>query len=335
LLTAISFALQLTCKRVATKERIRQRQRGAATVEGLTQMFMTNRTQRFATRGNGAAIIRARGNEPLELEAIRRHVPSVFAEQAHESRSERFVANPTSNILNGLMAQGFQPFEARQGGSRVAGKKEFTKHMLRLRHPDQGQGLQALGGLMPEIILINGNDGTSSYQLMSGVFRMVCTNGLICGDVFDMERVRHTGRADQVIDNVIDASFRVVSETPRVMDGARQMGSIQLSAPEQEAFATAALQLRWDDPEAAPPIEARQLLRAHRAADTGRDLWSTMNVAQENLLGGGQRYRTQPTQASPRGQFRRVGEVNGIDQNKGINRALWTLAAEMQRLKAA
>ncbi len=32
------------------------------------------------------------------------------------------------------------------------------------------------------LILLNSHDGTGSYQLMSGVFRIVCRNGLIVSE---------------------------------------------------------------------------------------------------------------------------------------------------------
>lgn len=291
-------------------------------------------TARFATRRNGAGSIRTNNAEGLALQDIARVTPSVFATAAHESRSDRFVAIPTSDIVQALMRQGFVPMESRQGGSRDVGKRQFTKHLLRLRHPDMASA-DALGGLFPEVVIVNGNDGTSSYQIMAGLFRLICTNGLIAGEMFDMHRVRHTGRPDQVIDNVIDASFRVVSEVPRVVDAAHHMGALQLSEGEQRAFATAALQLRWDGEEERPPISADQLLAPRRMADNGPDLWHTMNRVQEGLMRGGQRYRSSATPANPRGQRRVVGEVNGIDQNRTINRALWTLADEMARLKAA
>jgi uncharacterized protein DUF932 len=39
------------------------------------------------------------------------------------------------------------------------------------------------GMVKPEpLILLNSHDGTSSYQLMSGVFRIVCRNGLIVSE---------------------------------------------------------------------------------------------------------------------------------------------------------
>jgi hypothetical protein len=291
------------------------------------------RTARFATRSNGAGSIRTMAPEGLALADIERVTPSVFATAPHESRSERFVAIPTSDVVQGLMRQGFVPMEARQGGSRDIGKRSFTKHLLRLRHPDMGAH-EGLGGLFPEVVIVNGNDGTSSYQIMAGMFRMICTNGLIAGDMFDMHRVRHTGRADQVIDNVIDASFRVISEVPQVVDAAQTMGALELTAGEQRAFATAALRLRWDGEDEQAPISADQVLAPRRMADNGADLWRTMNRVQEGLMRGGQRYRSDPSAANPRGQRRVVGEVNGIDQNRTINRALWTLADEMAKLKA-
>ena len=33
-----------------------------------------------------------------------------------------------------------------------------------------------------EIVLLNSHDGTSSYQMLAGMFRFVCSNGLVCGD---------------------------------------------------------------------------------------------------------------------------------------------------------
>ena len=47
---------------------------------------------------NGGAIA-ARGTEPLMDEAIAARVPSVFAVEAHESRSERYAYIPTGTVL--------------------------------------------------------------------------------------------------------------------------------------------------------------------------------------------------------------------------------------------
>lgn len=293
------------------------------------------RTQRF---GSGAVILRNRDGSPLGLEQIAHAAPSVMAEHAHESRSERYAYIPTRNVLAGLMREGFQPFEVRQGGSRDEAKRGFTKHMLRLRHASHGLTEVAPGDpVAPEIIILNSHDGTSSYQLTAGAFRFVCTNGLIAGDTFEHVKVAHRG---DVVGQVIDAAFKVVEDFPRLVDGARDMTGVRLDRGEQLAFARAALQLRWETQEEeserpTAPVQAESLLQPRRAADAvGGDLWRTFNVVQEGLIRGGQAY-VQRDEQGRRVARRKVREVQGIDQNRQLNRALWTLGEEMRRLKAA
>ncbi|OKN68838.1 hypothetical protein AM469_006565 [Pseudomonas aeruginosa] len=47
-------------------------------------------------------------------------------------------------------------------------RREYTKHLIRLRHASQINGDEA-----NEIILLNSHDGTSSYQMLAGMFRFV------------------------------------------------------------------------------------------------------------------------------------------------------------------
>lgn len=296
------------------------------------------RTPRFSTTRGGGVIIRARDASGISLDEIAHRAPSVFAEEKHESRSERYVFADTREVLGGLMREGFSIAEVRQGGSRDESKRGFTKHLLRLRGPGTSAVEPISGDVsIPEIVLLNSHDGTSSYQLMAGLFRMICTNGLIAGDMFETIRVGHR---KGVREDVIEGAFRVIEDFPRMTDGVREMAGVDLSFDERMVFAQAARELRWETPVAVPgeeaktpPVEPVALLNAHRSADNRSDLWTTMNRVQENLIRGGQRYRA--TTSSGRRQNRTVGAVNGIEQDKAINRALWTLAEGMRALKAA
>lgn len=279
---------------------------------------------------NGGAI-HARNGEALENEQLAAVVPSIFATQAHESRSDRFAPIPTINVLNGLRNEGFDPFFAQQAKTRIEGKEEFTKHMIRLRH----RSLARADGEAFEIILVNANDGTSSYQMIPGFFRFVCANGLMVGDTFNEVKVRHSGDA---ISQVIDGAYTVLDEAPRITAQVDEFKGLRLSAPEQEAFAEAAHTLRFPKAYEAEkptdaPITAEMLLRARRRDDLGENLWTTLNVVQENVIRGGQRGRVRGSN----GRIRRAStrEVKGIDQGKTLNRALWTLAERMQELKLA
>ncbi len=115
-----------------------------------------------------------RSDRPLSNDDIARVAPSIFAEEAHDSRSERYLYIPTIDVLDALRAEGFEPFMACQTRVRNEEKREHTKHMLRLRHANTIMDKEA-----NEIILLNSHDGTSSYQMMAGMFRFVCANGAL------------------------------------------------------------------------------------------------------------------------------------------------------------
>lgn len=259
-----------------------------------------------------------RANIPLDDSQIRAVAPSIFAEDKHGSRSGRYTYIPTIDILSGLRKEGFDPFMVCQSKPRDESRMDFTKHMVRLRHASQISKQEA-----NEIILLNSHDGTSSYQMLAGTFRFVCSNGLICGDEVSDVRVPHKG---DVMGRVIEGAYTVLNEFDEVTDRIAEMKGLTLQGGEQTAFARAALELRYDDATQAP-ISADQLLRPRRMADNGADLWSVFNRTQENALRGGLVGR------NSNGRPTTTREVRGIDTNVKLNRALWILAEEMARLK--
>ncbi|EEG85152.1 hypothetical protein PROPEN_03521 [Proteus penneri ATCC 35198] len=101
-----------------------------------------------------------RSDPPLTIEELFCILPSVFSEEKHESRSDRYTYIPTITLLDSLQNEGLYPFFACQTRVRDSSRKMHTKHMLRLRRHDQITGVQ-----VPEIILLNSHDGTSSLNL--------------------------------------------------------------------------------------------------------------------------------------------------------------------------
>jgi hypothetical protein len=258
-----------------------------------------------------------RSDHPLSNSEIAEAAPSILANSPHESRSARYSYIPTVTVLDALRKEGFEPFMVCQTRVRDEGRREHTKHMLRLRHADQITGREA-----NEIILLNSHDGTSSYQMLAGMFRFVCQNGVVCGDNFSDIRVPHKGN---VVGEVIDGAFKVL-DSFREADVQREgMCATVLDEGEQTAFARAALTLRYDGDKTAPVTE-RQLLAPRRVEDRAPDLWTTFNRVQENMMRGGLHGR------NANGRSTTTRAVTGIDQNIRLNRALWILAEEMRRL---
>ena len=80
---------------------------------------------RLASRfGRTNQILRDR---PLTREELMQHVPSVFGEDKHASRSEKYTFIPTITLLENLQREGFQPFFASHASAtRAAGSTQST-----------------------------------------------------------------------------------------------------------------------------------------------------------------------------------------------------------------
>jgi hypothetical protein len=263
-----------------------------------------------------------RSRSPLTNEQIAQYAPSVFAAEAHESRGERYAYIPTSNVLEGLRNEGFLPMAVGQTRVRDNGKREHTKHLIRFR---QAQHVNLVPGQeVPEIVLVNSHDGTSSYNLMGGIYRVVCSNGLIVGDTSSEVRLRHSGR--DVISGVIEGSYRVIEDIKAVAPRVEEFKALVLDPRQQLAFAEAALDLRWDRDEqgnSAAPINPEQMLNLRRWEDKGSDLWRVFNKVQENMIRGGLRG------VGATGRRTSTRAVASVSENIKLNKALWTLTDRM------
>lgn len=253
-----------------------------------------------------------------------RAAPSIFASTAHHSTSERYEFLPTIDVVDALRAEGFQPVQAFQAKTRLADRRPFVKHTIRFRH--ESHAFKETEGSEFHLLLQNSHVGSSSFQIQAGVYRMVCSNGMIIADsVLDTHRVRHSGRK-ATLDNCIEGVYRIVDGVDTVEDQIHAWQNRTLSAPVQEVFAKAAAQLRWGDD---APIRPRVLLNPRRNADVGNDQWTVFNRVQENLLRGGQ-YGVTAT-----GRNMTTRAVKSIDENNRLNKALWTLSSELETLLAA
>jgi len=285
-----------------------------------------NSTPTLATRfARNTRVLRS--EVPLAEDQMRSAAPSIFAEGKHVSRSERYTYIPTIDVLRGLRCEGFEPFMVAQGASRVEGKAEFTKHMIRMRYIGNSAGHVSTRPEANEMILINSHDGASSYQLLAGMFRFVCCNGLVVGDVVDDIRIPHKG---SIQGEVIEGAIRVLNQFEAVEASAEGMKAVTLQPEEETAFATAALALRFgerSDEQPPAPITAEQLMEARRPEDLGHSLWSSLQRLQENIIRGGQSGR------SAQGRRLRTRPIGSIDRGVSLNRALWVLAEEMRKLK--
>lgn len=256
--------------------------------------------------------------QPLSNAQLKDEVPSIFTDHKHHSRSERYGHQPTIEVLNALRRAGFAPVQAFSSRihKRAKDRLPYAKHLIRLRERKYVDKDLRPDDIIPDIILTNAHDGTSSFKLEAGLFRVVCSNGLVvASERFATIRIPHTRH---IFERVKEGVLHMSSQVPKLMTATREWDRIKLDPRARNRFAKAALELRFHNRTA--PITVEQALENRRNEDEAPTLWRTFNTLQENLLMGGQQGRT----ASGRNTTTRL--VTSVNNSLHYNRGLWELA---------
>lgn len=273
--------------------------------------------------------VKSKDGLPLTADQIMEACPAVFAEDASESRSERYSFVPTYQLLQALEPQGFLPYMAVQAKAQTREKFEHAKHYVRLRHVNHMSGGKGIPGEeVNEIVLFNSHDGTSSYKMMGGIFRIVCTNGLVVGDNTIDVKVKHQG---DIKNKIIEGAFEVVNNFQMIDEGKDRLKSAQLTPDHIDAFTKSAAVLKWGEEtgENMHPFSHKYLTYARREEDKKSDAWTVLNRVQENLIKGGLRYMNAETRRRAT-----TRPVTNIAEDIRLNRALWVLAQELAKAAA-
>jgi len=261
----------------------------------------------------------------LNKDEVVRLAPSVLTIDPHNSLSGKYSPISTIDIMDIFEGDGWYPVKAEEVNARGENTKGFQKHLVRF----QNDGLK-IGDENIEAVLTNSHDGKSSYKFLLGVYRMVCSNGLVVGDTFDQLCLRHMGLDQEA---VINASRKMLSFAPKLAEDMGVMKSITLSQNEKRILADSARMIMFPKVEDKEdlPISETALLMARRYEDRSRDdLWTTFNVIQENMLKG----KITSYNKKER-KYHTTRKVKSIDKNLSLNRALWNLTEEMKKIKQA
>ena len=248
----------------------------------------------------------------INEDMLRRQAPAVFATSANEERtSDRYTFIPTTSVIETLQEDGWEAWDAKQVRSRKWSDMH-AKHIVRMRR-QRVEERTKVGDSFVELLIVNSHNGLQTYNLHAGIFRMVCSNGLIIGDEnYGKVKVKHIGYSP---DEVIAASQKLVASTHEIYQTRDNWNRQELELPERRQFFADAAALRWESP---TEETIRQVGQARRVQDAGDDLWSIYNVAQENLTRAGW--------VDPKTR-RKARKITSISRDVDLNSQLWDLAA--------
>jgi hypothetical protein len=263
--------------------------------------------------------------EVLERDDLLKVCPSFYATHPKLGVSDRYAFLNTEQISDQLFESGWVPVYAGESRAIDASNRGFTRHVVRWAHNDY-----RVNGERIELVGVNSHNRAAAFTFMAGIFRLVCSNGLIAQTSdFGSFKIKHIGN---IGDQVSEAIEQLASVAGTLSGKISQFKEIELSPVEQDAFATGAIGYVYDEPETAP-IRIDDLLKPRRFVDTKTgsrfdyrpkgDLWTTYNVVQENLIKGGIRGR------NAEGKRMKTRQIKAIDKDVKLNRALWIMAETM------
>ena len=230
--------------------------------------------------------------------------------------TDRYVHVPTTQVIEDIMQLGWEPIQAVQVNARK--KKGFQRHMVKFINRDF---IKENTTEYPELLLSNSHDGTTAFKLDVGIFRLVCSNGLVIkSEDFGSMRVRHYGYDFEVIKAAVNEMMESIPDYLKQVDGMKQQ---KLEESQMMEFARKAAMLRFANvtEEAIDKVvDLDDFLETTRKEDEGNGLWEVFNRVQEKVVNGKFNYSFSKKE-------RKARPVKGFKQQVKLNQDLWELAS--------
>jgi len=242
--------------------------------------------------------------------------------------TDKYLFVNTETIIDDLGKLGWKPVSAAMRKSRGV-DTIFSKHMVTFQNPDIMIKSKDGDDAFPRIILSNSHDGLQAFKFSVGIFRLVCSNGLVVADEkFSDFKIKHKGYSFSELRGVVS---QAVKDLPNKVEVLNKMKSKILTKDEKEKLALDAMLIRagiTPDSDKAKKFEydeetLQDILEPKREADKGDDLWRTFNVIQEKITQG-------DFHAALKGaKVRKVRKIKSFEKDLEVNKKLFKLATAL------
>ena len=265
----------------------------------------------------------------INKDEMREKAPFVFATApTNPNTSKRYVFASTETIIDDMAKLGWGVTECKQ---QRANKRSNIKsfHMVAFQNPNvyitkEDENGNTIIDAFPRIILQNSHDGFHGFRFMIGMFRLVCSNGLIVAtEQFADIRMRHI---NYTFDDLREVVAKAISQVGAQVITMNTMQNTILTDEQKKDFAIKALRIRKgikeEDKMEVEDETISEILEPTRNEDKGNDLWSVFNVIQEKMIHGMFQHSTK----NRNGRRRKARAIKGIAKDTEINQGLYKTA---------
>ena len=262
----------------------------------------------------------------LDMDELKTICPQAFkTNPTNPNVSDKYMMATTIDIVNDMEKLGWYPVEAKQCRTKRNSSGIRSFHMIAFQNPNlkimNGNDVEAY----PRIICQNSHDGFNSFKFMCGLYRLICSNGLVVADEeFAKMSIRHINYTFEELRTVV---VKMIDELPNKINIINVMRNTNLTDEQKTDFAHKVFKLRRNVP-IDKPIEVSkntivEMLTPIRKEDEGNSLWSIFNVLQEKVIKGNFYYAKDDNS-----KVRKMRKIVSPIKDLKINTDLFNLAKE-------
>ena len=283
-------------------------------------------------RVRNTVLEKVKNHQALSDDDIRVVCPVAFKETMSDREiaklglSKHYSFVPTSNVINDLRSMGWECVDAKQVKARKKSTRGYQKHMLTFEHPDyKTEGAEEY----PQLLLTNSHDGGNAFQLSAGIFRLVCSNGLVIKtEDYGTARLIHKGYSFEAVQKLVNEFVETIDETLTRITAMKQ---VELDKAQQIEFAKQAALLRftaksYNEDNISDIVDLDDLLNVERKEDAGNGLWEVFNRVQESLVNGKYNYASNGKVNAADAKVRKARPIKNFKQSIDVNKKLSELA---------
>ena len=263
---------------------------------------------------------------PMTNEEVMSVCPYAFAEvPTNPGVSGKYVHANTQTVIQDMEKLGWYPVEAKQCRQKKGSKGIRSFHMVVMESNDVKTNIVGPDGNVEakvRIIIQNSHDGFNSFRFMMGVYRFVCSNGMVVADAqFADFSIRHINYSFEELRGVV---AKVMAEVPATIDKMNAMSTTILTDEQKREMAVETYKIRKgyaaEDNVNVDDQTVEDLLTPVRAEDEGDSLWNIFNVLQEKMIKGSF------MAPGKNGKARKQRAITSIKKDLDYNERLWAVA---------
>ena len=260
--------------------------------------------------------------------------------------SKHYSFVPTMKVVDDLRKLGYECVDATQVKARKKSTNGYQKHMLTFEHPDykvdQVKEVELEDGTTetqisppeeyPQLLLTNSHDGGNAFTLSAGIFRLVCSNGLVIKtEDYGSARLVHKGYSFEAVQKLVKEFEETMGE---VLTKITAMKKVELTKAQQIEFAKKAALLRftaksYNEDNIADVVDIDDLLNVERKEDAGNGLYEVFNRVQESIVQGKYLYAASGKVKDADTKTRKARPIKNFKQSISVNKKLSELAFEL------